>query len=111
MSHAIELQARGYVRSRRFYNRPGDDAVEHKGDLWSFAVSAFGIPGGCVRINDIEKVFVIESSNDGWNIQSIVTIVRDQYGGFQLLTRDFDVNQWIDGNAHHSHERFELTLN
>ena len=52
---------------------------------------------------------IIERSNDGWNIESIVTLVRDSYGGVEVLTQDFHVNRWVDGDAHYSHRQFPLT--
>ena len=53
---------------------------------------------------------VIESSNDSWNIDSIVTLVRDSGNGIQALIQNLDVNRWIDGDGHHTHRRFELTF-
>ena len=53
---------------------------------------------------------IIESSNDGWNIDSIVTLVKDSGNGIQVLTQNLDVNHWIDGDGHHTHRHFELTL-
>ena len=39
---------------------------------------------------------VVANGNDGWNIGSIVTLIRDTAKGIQLLTQDFDVDRWID---------------
>lgn len=110
-SHSVELQASGHVRSLQLYDRPGNDALEHKGDLWTFSISRFGIPDSCIMINEITSVSIIESSNDGWNIESIVTIVGDTSGGYQLLTRNFGANRWIDGDGDNFYRRFLLTRN
>ena len=108
--HTVEVLASGHVRNVRLYDRPGNDMLAHKGDLWKINFSDFHFTDSCIRIDEIRRVSIIESSNDGWNIDSIVTLVKDSYGGIQVLTQDLDVNRWIDGNGHHSHRRFELTL-
>ena len=108
-AHAIELQASGQVRSLQLYDRPGDDTLPNKGDLWTFSIASFGIPDSCITISDIRGVSIIESSDDGWNIESIVTIVESS-GRYQLLTRDFGANHWVDGDGPNSRRRFDLTL-
>lgn len=108
-THAVEIQASGDVRNIRLYDRPGDDMLEHKGDLWKINMTNFHFNDQCITISEITRVSIIEHSFDGWNIDSIVTFVKDASGGIQVLTQNLDVNRWIDGNNHHSHRRFELT--
>ena len=108
--HTVEVQTIGYVRNLRLYNRPGNDMLEHKGDLWKINFADFHFPDTCITIGEIRRVSILEAANDGWNIDSIVTLVKDSRGGIQVLTQDLDVNRWIDGDAHHSHRRFELTF-
>ena len=108
--HTVEVQASGHVRNLRLYNRPGNDMLEHKGDLWKINFSDFHFTDQCIRIEEIRRVSILEAANDGWNIDSIVTLVKDSQGGIQVLTQDLDVNRWIDGDRHHSHRRFELTF-
>ena len=104
-SHNIELQYSGYVRTMTLYDRSGDDYQSNKGDLWEFSLS------GCVTLSAITRVSVAENGNDGWNIESIVTLVRDPSNRIQVLTRNFGVNRWIDGDdAYSSHRRYDLTL-
>ena len=107
--HAVEILAGGRVRNLRLYNRPGDDYYKHKGDLWKYNIASFNFPNSCLTISNIQQVSIIERSNDGWNIDSIVTLVGAG-GRFQVLTQDLDVNRWIDGDGHHTHRRFELTF-
>lgn len=110
-SHMVEVQLSGYqVRNLRLYNRPGDDMLAHKGDLWELNFADFHFTYSCIRITEIRRVSILEGGNDGWNIDSIVTLVKDSSGGIQVLTQDLDVNRWIDGNSHHSYRRFELTF-
>jgi hypothetical protein len=55
-------------------------------------------------------VSIVENGNDGWNIETIVTLVSDSSNRLQVLTRDFNVFRWIDGNGAASHRRFDLTF-
>ena len=77
--------------------------MSNKGDLWELSLS------GCITIRDLQRVSIIENGNDGWNIESIVTLVSDS-SNIQLLTQDFDINCWIDGNGPTSHKQLDLTL-
>ena len=108
--HTVEIQASGEVRNLRMYDRPGNDMLSHKGDLWKINFSDFHFADSCIRIPEIRRVSIIERNNDGWNIDSIVTLVKDTSGGIEVLTQNLDVYRWIDGNTHHSHRRFELTF-
>ena len=107
--HSVELQANGHTRNLRLYDRTGDDMLSHKGDLWKLNLSDFHFIETCIKFADITRVSIIESSDDGWNIDSIVTFVKDSEGGVEVLTQNLDVFRWIDGDAHYTHRRFELT--
>ena len=108
-SHSVQLESNGVMQTRSLYNRPGDDYLTNKGDLWSFNFqSSFGF--NCIRISDIDRVSIVENANDGWNIETIVTLVSDSSNRLQVLTRDFDVNRWIDGDGAASHRRFDLSF-
>ena len=107
--HSVEILANGQVRNVHMYDRPGNDMLENKGDLWKINFGSFYFSDSCINIGDIQTVSIIESGNDGWNIDSIVTMVKDSAGGVQVLTQDLDVFRWVDGDAHHTHRRFTLT--
>jgi hypothetical protein len=109
--HRVELQASGYTRNQLLYDRPGNDALENKGDHWIFSILSFHIPDSCVTMQNITRVAITQSSTDGWLIESIVTIVRDTLGRYQLLTRDIGANRWVDGDGPNSYRRFVLTRN
>ena len=72
--HAVEILAAGHVRNLRLYNLPGDEYYQHKGDLWNITllVSTFHS-----NVSTLVKssVSIIEHNDDGWNIDSIVTLV------------------------------------
>ena len=108
-AHAVEILAAGDVRTLQLYNLPGNDYSQNKGDLWKYNIASFNFPSSCLTISSIQKVSIIESSNDGWNIDSIVTLVGAG-GCFQVLTQDLDVNRWIDGDRHDTHRSFKLTF-
>ena len=93
----------GEVGHIRLYDREGDDYAENKGDLWRIPIRQFNFREGCVSTSGIRQVAIQEGGNDGWNIESIITMLdRD------LLTVDFHVNRWIDGNGSQSEKEFVL---
>jgi hypothetical protein len=55
-------------------------------------------------------VSIVENGNDAWNIETIVTLVSDSSNRLQVLTRDFDVFRWIDGDGEVSHRCFDLSF-
>lgn len=90
----------------RLYDRPGNDMYPNKGDLWKFTMRDFGFHG-CVTKNQIRRVSIRSGGNDGWNIESIVTIARSRK--YEIVTANFHVNRWIDGDGQPSHREFILT--
>ena len=110
-SHSIQVQLGGHkVGTLQLYDRPGDDMLGNKGDLWKINFSDFHLLKSCITIDDIKKVSIVESGNDGWNIDSVVTLVKDFQGRVQILTQDLDVYRWIDGDGSQSHKHFDLTF-
>ena len=109
-SHIIEVQAIGQVRNLVLYDRPGDDMQKNKGDLWKIDFSDFHFTDGCITISKISGVSIVENGNDGWNIDSIVTMVKDNHGGVEALTQDLDVFYWIDGNDLPKYRHFDLVF-
>ena len=93
--HRIQLQYGSIEKTETLYDRPGVDYELNKGDLWSFSLSAYG----CVTLSSIRRVSVVEGGIDAWNIESIVTLVREELPGedrFQVLTQKFGVNLWVN---------------
>ena len=109
-SHIIQVQTIGQVRNLVLYDRPGDDMQKNKGDLWKIDFSDFHFTDGCITIDEISGVSIVENGNDGWNIDSIVTLVKDDHGGVEVLTQDLDVFRWIDGNDLPEYRHFDLAL-
>ena len=101
--HNIELQYNESVQTMTLYDRPGVQFQSNKGDLWEFSLPS------CVTLHMITRVSVVANGNDGWNIGSIIILVRDTDNKIQLLTQDFNVNRWIDIDEL-EHRNFTLTL-
>ena len=108
--HRIEIQASGVMKIEELPDLPENDFHPSKGDLWKLSISDhFGFTG-CITKNDIEGIAILAGSNDGWNIDSIVTYVASSEHDWELSSVDLDVDRWIDQNSEASYKRFELTL-
>ena len=108
-THRIQLISHGVARDIPQYNRPGDDMQNNKGDLWVYPLTEFGFSTNCMQFTDIQGAAILAGGNDGWNIESIATIVGDGKNRYGLLTADFNVNRWIDGDESSSQKHFTLT--
>lgn len=112
--HAVQMVAKGQIRSARLPNLPGDDYYPNKGDLWKITLGSTGFGfSGCIRKGDITSITLTERSNDGWNIDSVITILKASYynwNAYEVATMDMDVNRWVDGDSATENRRFELTL-
>ncbi len=108
-SKQVELTIGCVAKKRTLYDRVGDDMLSNKGDLWKMNISDFS-SCSCVKLGDIQRVAIVTASNDGWNIDSIVTMVTDVNGKAFILTQDLDVFRWVDGNDKPEYKRFNLTF-
>ena len=107
--HAVELRTARETRSVRLYDRPGNDYLSHKGDLWKIAITDFSFNDNCITVSELLGIAITERSTDGWNIESVVTFVRSG-SDYQLFSEDFEVNRWIDQDSLAARRRFDLTL-
>lgn len=104
-THDIEIQtSSGGTYKASLNDLPGDQGDPGKGDLWKLnLVTDFGVPGStCIEKsanNHIDYVAIEEDGNDGWKIDSIVTVIKKASGSFEVLSLDMDVHQWIDGDG------------
>ena len=98
----------GETRELRIPYLPSDEYTLNKGDLWPIPISSFGFSStNCITYSCITQVLLREGGNDGWNIASIMSVLRIQ-GAYKLLTADFNVNRWIDGNGQAYQKQFKL---
>ncbi len=92
----------------RLYDKSSEDMTPGKGDLWKFEMKDFHFPL-CITLAHIQKVYIVERTEDPWHIESILTMMRDGYGRTQILTQNLDINHWIIGESKYSYRRLELT--
>ena len=108
-SFYVEMRLKtGEARLAELYDREGDDFAWNKGDLWKISLSSFGFTS-CITRSDIAHLGLVEGGDDGWNIESIVTFLKHE-SSFLLLSQDFDVYRWLDGDNGPLQLRFDLTL-
>ena len=101
-THDIKFRIRsGVTYKSSLFDLPGDQATIGKGDLWKLNLNThFGVPSGtCIRKSDITNVTIEEDGNDGWLIDSVITVVKKEQDDAEALTIDLDAEQWIDGNG------------
>ena len=99
----------GQQRELRLFNAPGDEFQPDDGDMYQWSISEFGFSGStCVTYDSISQVTIREGGNDGWQIDSIMTVL-DTDGVYRALTLDFRVNRWIDGDDLSFYRSFDLT--
>ena len=77
--------------------------MKNKGDLWKIPISQFHFSEGCISKSKISQVALHEDGDDGWNIESIITMLDED-----LLTVDFHVNRWVEGDAKFGRREFIL---
>ena len=108
--HKIRLCAKGLNSTINFPDLPEDDFSRNKGDLWKLDLEAdFGFTG-CITVDDIERISILHGSNDGWNIESIVTFAVVDKRSWELISSDFNIFQWIDGDFGEDRKEFTLSL-
>ena len=107
----LYVKLAGEEKSHAFDNHVGvNDMTAGKGDLWEFKIANFNfITDTCITKSDIIGVTIHNGGDDGWNIESVVTVL---HGGqsFDLLTANMNVNRWIDGNDLPSELKYDLTF-
>ena len=93
-----EFIASGIAYIADLHDMPKDQASEGKGDLWKLSlVSDFNVPTWrCIEKSDITYAAIEAAGSDGWRIDSVTSYTKKVSGGYEWLTQDFDVNQWID---------------
>ena len=106
---AMELK-NGETKTVVLYDRPGDDMLPNKGDLWTLTIDSFGFEQSCIRKKDIAKVTIKPGGSDGWNIESITTVLRRAQDEYTVVTADIGVNRWVDGNDKPEYLSFDLTI-
>ena len=108
-SKDILLVVNGKHSLKRLPDLKGDDYLSNKGDLWKLSMTDFFGFTNCISTREIQKIAVVNSGSDRWNIDSIVTYaVYDQYF-YEQSSVDLDIFRWVD-SAEASQEEFQLTV-
>lgn len=116
-THDIKVRANGNTYISGLNDLPRtDQAAPGKGDLWKLNVySDFNVPGStCIKKCDIQYIALEEDGNDGWRIDSVITVLKSGRN-YEVATLDMDVDQWIDRDGDPRKQprvvrRFELNL-
>ena len=105
----ILIKVDGIERTRRLPNLPGNDYSKNKGDLWKLSFRQFFGISGCIKVNEVKEIALINSGRDGWHIDSIVTyLVADRFT-YQQSSVDLDVFHWVDDKIANA-QKLTLTL-
>ena len=109
--HLVELRTFNETRSLELYDLPAKDYFPHKGDMWKFLISNFGFTDRCITITELQGVALVENSNDGWHMESVVTFLRAG-SEYEVFTTDIEVNKAVDGdvNIQDAETRLDLTF-
>ena len=100
----------GDEETLEFPNLNVNEQTKGKGDLWEFKIARFDFKtDNCITKSDISEVTIHNGGDDGWQIESVVTVL---HGGlsFDVVTADMHVNRWIDGNDEPYRQIYDLTI-
>ena len=108
--HQIRLQAKGIGSTQILPDLPNGNFEQETADQWKLGIKDFFHFNSCITLNDIESITIIQGSNDGWNIGSIATFAVTDSECWELISSDYSINQWVDGDGFEQHKEFVLSL-
>ena len=88
---------------------PQDGYSPNKGDLWKLNLKTSFKITRCLTIDDIHCISILAGSNDGWNIESIVTFAVVNRYNWELISADLNMFQWNDIEVE-AQKEFTLSL-
>ena len=104
------MRAKGLESTQTLPDLAKGNFEQGVGDLWKLSIKKFFNFDTCITLSDIESISIVAASDDGWNIASIFTYAVVDAECWQLISADYDVNQWVDGDGNDEHEEFVLSL-
>ena len=108
-SKLILMKVNGIEKTRKLPDLPGNDYYSNKGDLWKLSLrNFFGFPG-CITVDKVEEIAIINRGTDGWHIDSIVTYLVVDRNTYQQSSVDLNADRWVDDKIHNA-QKFTLTL-
>ena len=108
--HQIRVVAKGLISTKTLPDLPKGNFESKTGDLWRLEMEDFFNFTTCITINDIQSISIVAGSTDGWNIDSIVTYAVIDSECWQLMSTDYNVDQWIDDSDVKGRREFLLSL-
>ena len=108
--HNVTLLAKGVESTIKLPDLPKGKFQQGEGDLWKLSIEADFSITTCITLDDIQSISLVAASDDGWNVGSITTFAVVSSDCKKLISADYDVNQWVDGNGADGHVEFVLSL-
>ena len=109
--HQIKLAAKGISSNQTLPDLPNGNFEQKKADLWKLDIEDFFGFSTCITKYDIESICIKADSDNEWNIGSIVTFAVIDIDHWELISADYNVNQWVDGYSKvEGRETFMLSL-
>ena len=108
--HQIRVVAKGLISTQTLPDLPKGNFESKTGDLWKLEMEDFFNFTTCITINDIQSISIVAGSTDAWNINSIVTYAVIDSECWQLMSADYNVDQWIDDSDVKGRREFLLSL-
>ena len=90
------------------YDRAGDDMYPNKGDIWKYSISSL-LDTTCISKGDIRSIAIHNGGNDGWNIESVMTVLRGS-NYYAIVSADMDIYRWIDGDGSNYERQLDLHI-
>ena len=59
---------------------------------------------------DVERISILQGSNDAWSVESIVTFAVVDQSNWELTSANFKILQGIDKNSDEAYKEFTLSL-
>ena len=78
--------------------------------MWTFDFDNRSAKQKCVSIFDIKSIALVAGSNDGWRVDSAVTVLQDSKNRSFTGSIDRNINTWVDRNGMPGSKRRQLTL-
>lgn len=109
-NHNITLMAKGLKSTQRLPKLPKGQFEQEVGDLWKLNIKTDFKFTTCITLFDIQSISIVPDSNDAWNIGSIATFAVVNSDCWELISADYSVNQWVDGDGAAQNREFVLSL-
>ena len=108
--HNITVMAKGLTSTIRLPDLPNGNFEKGVGDLWKLDIKTDFKFTTCITLCDIQSISIIPDSIDAWNIGSIVTFASVDGDCWEMVSADYNIDQWVDGDGDIKNRGFALSL-